>query len=59
MKITYVHHSGFLAETDCAYYLFDYEKGHLPEMDVTKPIFVFASHSHGDHYNPAIFFATG
>ena len=55
MKITYIHHSCFLVETDRFYYLFDYEKGSLPEMDVQKPIFVFSSHGHGDHYNPEIF----
>ena len=26
MKITYIHHSCFLVETDTCYYLFDYEK---------------------------------
>lgn len=55
MKVTYIHHSGFLVETDRFYYLFDYEKGHLPKMDVTKPVFVLASHGHGDHYNPEVF----
>ena len=55
MDITYIHHSGFLVETACAYYLFDYEKGALPAMDVHKPVFVLSSHSHSDHYNPHIF----
>lgn len=55
MQVTYIHHSCFLVETARFYYLFDYEKGHLPEMDVTKPILVLSSHSHGDHYNPHIF----
>ena len=55
MKITYIHHSCFLVETENCYYLFDYEKGCLPKMDVLKPIFVFASHGHYDHYNPHIF----
>ena len=55
MKITYIHHSGFLVETDRCYYLFDYEKGSLPEMDVTKQIFVLSSHGHHDHYNAEIF----
>ena len=55
MKVTYIHHSGFLVETDRFYYLFDYEKGTLPEMDVEKPIFVLSSHSHGDHYNTEVF----
>lgn len=55
MKITYIHHSSFLVETDSCYYLFDYEKGHWPQMDVEKPIFVLSSHGHHDHYNPEIF----
>lgn len=55
MNITYIHHSGFLVETDRFYYLFDYEKGDLPQLDVTKPIFLLSSHSHGDHYNPEVF----
>ena len=55
MNITYLHHSGFLVETGDFYYLFDYESGNLPEMDVTKPIFVLSSHSHSDHYHPAVF----
>lgn len=54
-KTTYIHHSGFLVETDRYYYLFDYEKGLLPELDTAKPIFVLSSHSHSDHYNPDIF----
>ena len=55
MNVRYIHHSCFLVETDRFYYLFDYEKGQLPEMDRNKPIFVLSSHSHGDHYNPDIF----
>ena len=55
MKITYIHHSCFLVETERFYYLFDYEKGKLPEMNREKPIYVFSSHSHHDHYNPEIF----
>ena len=55
MKVTYIHHSCFLVETNSFYYLFDYEKGYLPEMNVTKPIIVLSSHSHADHYNPEVF----
>ena len=55
MNVTYIHHSGFLVETDRFYYLFDYESGRLPELDVEKPIVVLSSHSHGDHYNAEIF----
>ena len=55
MKVTYIHHSCFLVETNHFYYLFDYEKGSLPEMDTTKPIIVLSSHSHFDHYNSEVF----
>ena len=55
MKITYIYHSGFLVETTNYYYLFDYYKGTLPPLQTDKPILVFASHSHRDHYNPEIF----
>lgn len=55
MKVTYIHHSSFLVETDICYYLFDYEKGVFPKMDGSKPIFVLASHNHGDHYDPDVF----
>jgi L-ascorbate metabolism protein UlaG (beta-lactamase superfamily) len=54
-KVTYIHHSGFLVETDRFYYLFDYESGALPTLDPAKPIYVLSSHSHEDHYNPDIF----
>lgn len=55
MTVTYIHHSSFLVETDRFYYLFDYEKGSLPELDTEKPIFILSSHSHADHYNPEVF----
>ena len=55
MKITYIHHSCFLVETPTCYYIFDYEKGNIPELNPTKPIFVLSSHGHHDHYNSEIF----
>jgi hypothetical protein len=55
MQITYISHSGFLVETQTCYYIFDYYKGVLPDLDPLKPVLVFASHAHGDHYNPEIF----
>ena len=55
MTITYIYHSCFLIETPDCYYLFDYYKGALPELITKKPIFVFSSHRHEDHYNPEIF----
>lgn len=54
-KITYLFHSGFLVESRRCYYLFDYYRGTLPPLEPDKPILVFASHSHPDHYNPKIF----
>ena len=55
MKVTYIHHSCFLAETDNCYYLFDYFKGTLQALNPEKPILVLASHRHGDHYHPSVF----
>lgn len=55
IKITYVCHSGFLAELEDAYFLFDYYKGELPEMNAAKKLFVFASHAHYDHFQKSIF----
>ena len=55
MKITYIHHSSFIAEHENAILLFDYFKGSLPSFDLNKHIYVFASHRHGDHFNPCIF----
>lgn len=55
MEITYIGHSGFLLEWDTCYWLFDYYKGEIPALDHKKELFIFASHKHGDHFNPEIF----
>lgn len=55
MKITYIGHSGFLAETEKHLLLFDYYKGSLPKLPEEKPLYVFVSHRHEDHFNPEIF----
>lgn len=55
MKVTYIGHSGFLAELPQATLLFDYYTGRLPDIRPDKPVYIFSSHSHGDHYNPEIF----
>lgn len=55
MKLTFLFHSGFLIETAECYYLFDYYRGELPALDADRPVIVFASHGHADHYNPALF----
>lgn len=60
-RITYLVHSGFSVETARHFFLFDY----CPSMDRTPQItaeflrtkenvYVFASHSHGDHFDAAI-----
>jgi L-ascorbate metabolism protein UlaG (beta-lactamase superfamily) len=55
MKVTYISHSGFLLEMERVYFLFDYYKGGIPEMNPQKTLVVFVSHKHPDHYNPEIF----
>ncbi len=55
MKITYIGHSGFLIEWDKCYWMFDYYTGDIPALEPSKKLFVFASHKHGDHFNPIIF----
>lgn len=55
MQITYLNHSGFFIEMKTAYFLFDYYKGTIPRMTLEKPLVVFVSHSHGDHYNREIY----
>lgn len=54
-QVTYIDHSGFFLETDSAYFLFDYYQKDIPQMKKDKPLIVFVSHGHADHYNPAIF----
>ena len=54
-KVTYIEHSSFLVETDTKYLLFDYCQGILPKLDQKKPLYVFASHAHGDHFASVIF----
>ena len=58
MIIDYLGHSGFLVETGNALMLFDYYRGDLSpaaKKAQDKPLFVFASHAHPDHFNPEIF----
>ena len=55
MNITFIAHSGFLVEWDKFYTLFDWWEGELPPLDPGKPLLVFASHSHEDHFDPKIF----
>lgn len=55
IKITYLSHSGFLLETETADFIFDYYKGELPRLEPEKPLVVFVSHGHADHYNREIY----
>lgn len=55
LRVHYIFHSGFLVETAASYYLFDYYQGKLPCLSGAKPIVVFSSHCHQDHYNPQVF----
>lgn len=53
MKVTFILHSGYFVELDSCCLLFDYYKGDIPQSD--KPIYVFASHHHEDHFSPEVF----
>lgn len=55
MQITYLDHSGFMVEMEEVVFLFDYYKGEIPETDSEKPLFIFVSHGHYDHYKKEIF----
>ena len=59
MKITYIHHSCFLAETESACLLFDYFEGEIPEIPEDKPLYILASHNHHDHFSEKIFSRKG
>lgn len=50
MRVKYIHHSGFyLPLRDCEL-LFDFYRADLPEeIDGSRPLYVFCSHSHRDH----------
>ncbi len=41
MKVTYLANSGFLLETDAAYFMFDYYIGKIPELNKEKPLLIF------------------
>jgi len=67
-KIYYIYHSGFAIKTKNHFLIFDYykepmendETHHMSEMLLLenikemKNVFVFASHSHADHFNSSI-----
>ena len=58
MTLTYIFHSGFVLETDKSILIFDYWldlNGVVPPfLKKDKPVYVFSSHFHEDHFNSAI-----
>lgn len=58
MTLTYLFHSGFVLETERAILIFDYwmDPAHVISsfFQHGKPLYVFASHFHEDHFNPEI-----
>lgn len=55
MRVNYIKHSGFSVELESLILIFDYYDGKLPEFPDNKPLYIFASHNHHDHFNPFIF----
>ena len=59
MTLTYIFHSGFVLETEKSILIFDYwldMNGVVgPFLKKDKPVYVFSSHFHEDHFNSAIF----
>ena len=59
MELTYIFHSGFTIETERCILVFDYWMDPADVMSciltAQKPIYVFSSHSHPDHFTRKIF----
>ena len=59
MTLTYVFHSCFVLETEKSILIFDYWldlNGVVPSfLKKDKPVYVFSSHFHEDHFNSVIF----
>lgn len=55
MKLVHIYHSGFYMELAHCALLFDYYQGTLPQIAADKPLYVFASHVHQDHFSFCIF----
>ncbi len=66
VTVTYLHHSGFMAAVEDTLLVFDYWRGEgnalpmkarITEEDFKpfKRVFVFASHSHPDHFDEVIY----
>lgn len=55
MKIKYIGHSGFMLQIGEIFLLFDYYVGELPVLPEGSRLYIFVSHRHEDHFNPAVF----
>lgn len=55
MEIIYIHHSGFVLLDERCSLLFDYAGGRMPDFPKDRPLYVFVSHIHADHYDSRIF----
>ena len=55
VTVTYIKHSGFAVELPEKTLLFDYYAGDLSCLPADKPLYVFASHRHHDHFDPCVF----
>ncbi|WP_449304154.1 MBL fold metallo-hydrolase [Prevotella aurantiaca] len=58
MKLTYIFHSGFAIETETSVLIFDYWRDPARVvsklLSTSKPVYVFASHFHEDHFTREI-----
>lgn len=59
-QLYFIHHSTYLFRGDECWMLFDYytESAKITEylkQDPDIPLYIFSTHSHGDHYNPNVF----
>lgn len=54
VKVRYLYHSGYWVELAQTVLVFDYYKGELPPVPAGKKLFVFVSHKHQDHFQPAV-----
>lgn len=59
MTLYFIQHSCYLVEGSNAFYLFDYFGEGDPHTILSKapekPLYILTTHSHHDHYSPAIF----
>lgn len=58
LQLTYLDHSGFIVETEQQVLIFDYYRDSAKvtskHLNLGKPVWIFSSHAHADHFNPQI-----